>query len=109
VARPGGLGWPLTVATVAGLALVSFRREHGYLLLAVPVVSYALTLVAVVGYVYDRFLLGVLVVFAIWAGVALDRLGSWTVAGRRVGLALAGLTISVTVLYSGSVDVAMQR
>jgi hypothetical protein len=82
-------------------------RGDTLLWLAVPAVSYLVTFVMAVGYVYDRFLLGVLVVCALWAGVALDRLASWRWSQRRVGAALAAGALAATMLYAVSVNVAM--
>jgi hypothetical protein len=78
--------------------------------LALPALSYLLTFVAVVGYVYDRFLLGVLVVLALWAGVAFERLSQWRPRGWPVGLAASVLAVGVTIVgYSASINAAMQR
>jgi hypothetical protein len=70
------LGVPGTILVVAGL--VRWRRGSGdpavpiWVLLAA--VSYYVTLVAVIGYVYDRFLLPVTTVLALAAAIGLRRL-----------------------------------
>jgi hypothetical protein len=110
---PWSLGWPMTMMTMAGFVLLIRRAAPGndarrLLWLAVPAVSYLVTFVMAVGYVYDRFLLGILVVCALWAGVALDRVASWRWSQRPVGAALAAGVLAITMLYAVSVNVAMR-
>jgi hypothetical protein len=109
---PWCLGWPMTAAVAAGLALL-LRSSRGddsarrLLWLAAPAASYVVTFLLVVGYVYDRFLLGVLVVLALWAGVALERLAAWRPAGRPVGATAAVLVVGSTWLHAVSGNAAM--
>ncbi len=64
------LAWAMTwvgfAAGLAGLAAAIARRRFLWLLL--PVVSYYLFFLVVAGYVYDRFLIGMAFVLAIFAG-----------------------------------------
>ena len=107
VARQIGesLGWPSTIAAVGGLVLAlrdPALRFAGWTL--VPVVSYWLGFLNVIRYSFDRFLLPVCVVAAIFAGFALARFlsdGHWW---RR---AIAAAALAFTVLYALPVDVMM--
>jgi hypothetical protein len=67
------MGGPALLAAMAGigLALRDRERHRRLLLLLVPVVSYVVFFLLVVLYVYDRFLLPVGVVFALFGGYAL--------------------------------------
>jgi hypothetical protein len=99
------LSWPSTIAAVWGL-VVALRdpalRFAGWTL--VPVVSYWLVFLNVIRYSFDRFLLPVCVVAAIFAGFAFARFlatGQWW---RR---ATAAGALSFTVLYALPVDMMM--
>jgi 4-amino-4-deoxy-L-arabinose transferase-like glycosyltransferase len=67
------LGWPALLACLAGLTMAARERTRlrALLLTLVPVVSYVLFFLGVVLYVYDRFLLPVALVLALFGGVAL--------------------------------------
>ena len=69
------LGWPLLLASVGGWvsALRSSSSRGTAVALTVVVGSYYLTFINVVMYSYDRFLLPVCLVQALFAGVWLDR------------------------------------
>jgi 4-amino-4-deoxy-L-arabinose transferase-like glycosyltransferase len=102
------MGGPALLASLAGLALaVRERSRHRALLLTLaPVVSYVVFFLAVVLYVYDRFLLPVALVLALFGGVALARAlraPSW---GLR-GVAMAVLAFSLA--RAASVDVLLKR
>ena len=66
------VSWP--VFAIAGTALLSAVRHRSaqVLWLLLPCVSYYLTFIAVVRYQYDRFFLGVMLVFALIAAWGLD-------------------------------------
>ena len=77
------LGWPLLLVSLAGvvLALLARRRTRRVTFwLAIPVVSYYLGFINVVLYNYDRFMLPVCLVLAMFGGLAIDR---WLCAGGR--------------------------
>jgi len=103
-------GWPMFLVAVIGaaLALVSPTRRRIAMWLLLPVVSYYLTFINVVLYSYDRFLLPVCFVLALFGGYALDRftLASSFRVWRRA--AVAGM-FAYTFLYSVTVDVLMLR
>jgi hypothetical protein len=99
------LGWPSTIAALCGLVLAMrdpTLRFAGWTL--VPVASYWLVFLNVIRYSFDRFLLPVCVVAAIFAGFAFARFlatGQWW---RR---AIAASALAFTVLYTVPVDVMM--
>jgi hypothetical protein len=90
-----------SLAAIAGLATAVARpdRYRNLLPLLIMPISYQITLIGVVGYVYDRFLLGYIVVAAILAAAGihagLDRLGS-----ARLRTAAATIAIAL-LLYPG--------
>jgi 4-amino-4-deoxy-L-arabinose transferase-like glycosyltransferase len=104
-----GMSWPLFLAAIAAV-IVAIRTRHAAITwLLLPVASYYLTLIAVVGYHYDRFFLGAFVLLAIAAGWWIDR---WTRAGvafRRWRLALAGAAFVYAFTRVIALDVLMVR
>jgi hypothetical protein len=76
----GAMSWPLFV--MAAVATVSAWRARvtTVRLLLLPLLSYYVTLIAVVGYHYDRFFIGPVIILAVAAGWWLDR---WLAPGRR--------------------------
>ena len=104
------LGWPITVAFALGFVRAwwtpAMRRVA--LLLTLPSLSYYLTFVAVVGYNYDRFLLPVFFVSAMFGGLAVER---WLARprGRPVAIALLAGALAYTLLYVASIDILMLR
>ncbi len=67
------LGTPTALAAIAGLLVTAWRAAsvRRVLPLLVLAASYLLTFIAVIGYVYDRFLLGLVVVAVILASLGL--------------------------------------
>jgi hypothetical protein len=104
------MGWPLFVAGTAGLVLALAR--HGTrvpaVCLLVPVVSYYLFFIDVILYNYDRFMLPVCFVLAVFAGYAFDAVLSWQRA-RPITAGAVALAFVYTGLYAGTVDVLMLR
>jgi len=102
------MGWPLFVAGLAGLALAiaapAWRRTAIWLV--VPVVSYYFGFINVVLYNYDRFVLPMCFVLAIFGGIAVDRLLS-SARARRWGVAAVTAAFAYTALYAGTVDFLM--
>jgi 4-amino-4-deoxy-L-arabinose transferase-like glycosyltransferase len=90
------LNIPLFLACVAGLlwGLVKFRRVS--LALLAPALSYYLSFLAVVLYVYPRFVLPFVVIFAVFGGKLLGDL--WTAPGRLSRIARP--VIAILLLYS---------
>lgn len=102
------LGGPALLASLAGLALaLRDRSRHRELLMTlVPVVSYVVFFLAVVLYVYDRFLLPIALVLALFGGLALAqavRARSWWGGG------IAAAVLALGVARSASVDVLLRR
>lgn len=104
------LGAPAAAAAAAGLVLAGARWRENRLLLAtlVPALSYWLGFIAVVLYLYDRFVLPVAIVLALFAGKALAS----ALASRGstlLPLAAAGAVIAASGLRALSVDVLLAR
>lgn len=90
-----------SVAAIAGLTAAVARpgRYRNLLpLLAMPI-SYQITLIGVVGYVYDRFLLGYVVMAAIFAAAGIEA-GLGLVRSARVRTAAATVALAL-LLYPG--------
>ena len=103
------LGWVLSVITAGGVVLAlrepSLRRYVWWL--AVPVISYYLTFINVVGFSYDRFMLPVCLLLAIFGGVLLDKFTRRGVALRPWRIALVCVLLGHSLAYSAAVDVLM--
>jgi hypothetical protein len=101
------LGWPASAAAVYGLLKSqSGGARHGWL--ALPAISYYVTFLAVVGYCYDRFLLPVCLVLAVFAGHGVATFLGWTPRrGRRLLLAAVAIALAYTALRAASVNVLM--
>jgi hypothetical protein len=104
-------GWPLLVASLAGavLALLTPAYRRAVFWLAIPVVSYYLFFINIVLYNYDRFMLPVCLVMALFAGLAWDRWLSDERRGRSWRAAVAGVAFACSMLYAATVDLAMLR
>jgi hypothetical protein len=91
-----------SVAAIAGLAAAVANPSHYRKvlpLLAMPI-SYMVTLIGVVGYVYDRFLLGFVVVAAVFAAIGFE-VGLGLVRSARLRTAIATIALAI-VLYPGA-------
>lgn len=103
-------GWPLFVASVAGFALAvhNERQRFPAVALALVALTYYVGFIAVVLYDYDRYLLPVCVVQALFAGVAIE----WIASARRIrpwgAIGIAAL-FGYSFLYAATVDVLMVR
>jgi hypothetical protein len=95
--------WPLAAAAVCGTiaALRRGPRELRFLLLSA--VSYYICAIGLVMYVYDRFLLGIVVVLAIVAGAWL---AEWTAASTRSARAWRAI-VTLAILYACSRAVSL--
>ena len=103
------MGAPAAAAAAAGLVLAAARWRQNRVLLAtlVPILSYWLCFTAVVLYLYDRFVLPLAIVLALFAGKALAE----ALARRRswLPLAAAGVIVAASALRALSVDVLLAR
>lgn len=100
-------GWPLFAASAAGLVVAVRRADTraSAIRLTLIVLSYYLGFVAVILYDYDRYLLPVCVVQALFAGVALDALVGAAYWRRLATVAI----LAYSLLYAAMVDVLMTR
>ncbi len=81
------MSWPLAIAGLCATVWAFWRGPRVVRWLFLPAVSYYICLVAVVGYFYDRFFLGISVILAIVTGAFL---AEWTMtAARRAIVAVA--------------------
>jgi len=105
------LGWPLFLACVAGMPIAAAtpRGRRVTVWLVLPVVSYYLGVIDLVLYNYDRFILPVAFILAIFGGFAFDRwLGPDQAAGSGRWRAMAAACVfAYTFFYSATVDVLM--
>ena len=67
------LSWPVFAIVGGAVGWAAWRRERALLMLLLPIVSYYLTFIAVIGYHYDRFFIGVALILCLFAGWAVDR------------------------------------
>ena len=104
-------GWPLLVLSLAGFVLACSRREtrRPTVSLMVLVVAYYVGFIDVILYNYDRFLLPVCAVQALFVGVAIDRALNLPVWGRWLGTLAVSGAFAYTLLYASTVDVLMLR
>jgi hypothetical protein len=108
-------GWPLWIASWIGLVLAVKERQTRFMAisLALVMVSYYVGFIDVILYNFDRYLLPICVVQAIFGGVALDRVLRWspgvTRATRTWRMALVAGVFAYTLLYGTTVDVLMHR
>lgn len=104
------MGVPAAIAAALGLIFAAARGRERRLLLAtlVPAISYCVTFIAVVFYVYDRFVLPIVIVLALFAGhalaVALER-----TRRRWLPLAVAAAIASYSGARALAVDLLMAR
>ena len=106
------MAWPMFLAGTAGLILAAATPRHRRVAawLVIPVVSYYLGFIDVVLYNYDRFVLPMCLVLAIFGGFAVDSLLAWSSRRRPwvpwMTSAVAAM-FAYTLVYAGTVDVLM--
>jgi hypothetical protein len=103
------LGWPLFLVAVTGVVVAAADRRVRSVAawLAIPVVSYHFGFINTILYNYDRFVLPICIVLALFAGLALDVFLASKGPGRNWRLAAVIGVFAYTVLYAGTVDVLM--
>ena len=103
------LGWSMTwlglAAALAGVAVELRRRRFLWFLL--PALSYYLFFVMVAGYVYDRFLIGVCLVLAVFAGGWVDGVLRAGAPAARWRWAACGVAAAFIVWTGVSMDLMM--
>ena len=90
------LSWPVALAALIGIGLPRRADEAAHVWLLLPALSYCVTFIAVIGYCYDRFLLPVCLLLAIYAGRALVRLVELRTANLAARWALATVLVFAT-------------
>jgi hypothetical protein len=103
------LGWPLLAVSGIGLLVAAAepRLRRMALWLVVPVVSYYFGFINRILFNYDRFMLPICLVLALFGGLALDVLLSSRARGRFWRMvAVTGIFV-YALLYAGTVDVLM--
>ncbi|MFI5076084.1 MAG: PA14 domain-containing protein, partial [Vicinamibacteria bacterium] len=105
---PWCLGWLALAAALWGGWVAIRRRDVATLaVVLLPILSWYVCFIAVIGYQYDRFFLGACLGLAIFAGIGLD----WIVESlhpRAVGLAIVSAVLIVGVLSGASVPILMR-
>jgi hypothetical protein len=103
------LSWPLFAIAAGAIAWAAWRRERDVLLLLLPVASYYLTFIAVIGYQYDRFFIGVALILCMCAGWAVDR--AMAIGGtRRTAVGAAACAAVVFAMWrAAALDALMIR
>jgi hypothetical protein len=103
------MGWPLFVVALAGVVIGGLspraRRATVWLTLMIP--AYYFAVINVVLYNYDRFMMPVCLVFAVFAGVAVDAFVSSGTAMRRWAWVPVAGVFAYSILYAAVVDVLM--
>ena len=103
---PWMLGWPCALLDVAGLVAAWRERRDATVALLLPVVSYYVTCIAVIGFHYDRFYMAPAMLLAVFAGHALASLAarprSWT---RTLAVCVAAYSVA----RGASVNLLMMR
>lgn len=89
------MGWPMFAAGACAVVAAYRARVDAIRWLMLTLASYYLTLIAVVGYHYDRFFLGAIVVLAVATGWWIDR---WTHDGVP-WRALRTAAVAIAVVY----------
>ena len=101
------MGWPVSLIALAGVLYSVARRKPSAAVLALllPVLSYYSTLIVLVGYSYDRFMLPVCLVLSIFAGRALD--AAWPPGAPRWRTAVVAAMLVYTAVRTTSINVMM--
>jgi 4-amino-4-deoxy-L-arabinose transferase-like glycosyltransferase len=100
------MGWPLFLIGVAGtaLAVLRWRSDRRPLALLVPIVSYWLFLIVPILYNFDRYMLPVALIMAVYAGAPLARLAGPAGRLRPVRLALLIGVFGYSLAYATSIN-----
>jgi hypothetical protein len=97
--------WPGLAVSAAGIVAQIRRRDYLWLLL--PAISYYLVFLVTAGYVYDRFLMGMVFVLALFAGGWIDGALRAGAAAIRWRVAAVAAFAAVFVWYGASIDLMM--
>jgi hypothetical protein len=106
------MGWPLFVAGVAGVVIGALapRLRRATIWLAIVIPAYHVGLINVVLYNYDRFMMPVCLILAVFGGLAIDTFLSRGANGFPSGrwrAAAVAAAFAYSLLYAATVDVLM--
>ncbi len=104
-----GLAWStgwVGLAAAAGGIFVELRRRR-FLWLLLPAISYYVFFLVVAGYVYDRFVIGLGFVLAIFAGAFVDETLRAGAPALRLRRAACALGLAFVVWWGVSIDAMM--
>jgi hypothetical protein len=99
------LTWPGALLAVLGIAVALRRDWRRYGPWLVPAASYVLLFILPVGYTYDRFMLPLCVVLALFAAIGLDRL--WPAGSPRWRAVAAAALLALMALRAISINLLM--
>lgn len=102
-------GWPLAILVAVGVGVGLVRGPASLRWLTVPALSYYVTFLAVVLYFYDRFLLPIGLILALFTGYGLEKFLAPAMSARRLRLGLVAAIFGYSVIYVAAVDYSMSR
>ena len=102
-------GSPLVVAVFIGFVAIVRRRQWATCALLLPAITYSITFLAVIMYVYDRFLIGWLPIAAAIGGIGLSALFGIASRGQRLGAAVVTAVLAAGVLNGVAMNVVFHR
>ncbi|HEX9366390.1 MAG TPA: glycosyltransferase family 39 protein, partial [Vicinamibacterales bacterium] len=99
--------WPGVLAAIAGI--VAEIRLRRFLWLLLPVISYAMFFLTTITSVFDRYLLGVYMILAVFAGAWIGALVRADAPNRRARLLLCAAGTVLLAWYGASIDLMMLK
>jgi hypothetical protein len=99
------LTWPGALLAFLGVVLAIRRDRRRYLPWLIPAISYFLLFILPVGYTYDRFMLPLCVVLALFAAMGLDRL--WPAGSPRWRTVAAAALLTLMAMRAASINLLM--
>jgi len=103
----GAMSWPLFGIAIAGGAIAWRARVGAVRLLLLPLLSYYITFIAIVGYHYDRFFIGPVAILAVAGGWWLDRWLAGTRPAWNIKAALACCAFAYALSRVAALDAFM--
>jgi hypothetical protein len=102
-------GSPLLVAFLMGMVTAVRRRQWLPCGLLLPAMTYSITFLAVILYVYDRFLIGWLPIAAAIGGIGLSALWGMRRRGHRLGAVVVTAILAAGVVNGVAINVVFHR
>lgn len=103
------MGWPLFAVAMAGIVLgwtsPGARRATVWLAIIIP--AYYFAVINIVLYNYDRFMMPVCLVLAVFTGMAFDVFLARRIGARQWKIAAVTGVLAYSLLYAATVDVLM--